>query len=76
MLFNKKLTIVADVIVDDEKIASCGAVLNAETGDMSFYHRQIDKEACKANRNIVRADQAEFEDFAYQIQEDIKAKLA
>lgn len=73
MLSNKRLTIVAETILDDAKIASYGAVLNLENMELSLTSRYLDKEACKVNREIVRADQAEFEDYAYLIQDRLKA---
>ena len=75
MLSNKKFTIVADTVVNEVKIASFGAVLNVDTADLTLYARQLDKEACKENRNTVRRDQAEFEDFAYHVQDHIKGTI-
>lgn len=69
MLNNKRLTIMGDTVLDDVKIASYGAILNLDNMDLSFTSRQVDKEACKLNKEIVRADQAEFEDFAYALQD-------
>ena len=73
MLSNKRLTIVADTTLDDVKIAAYGAVLNLESMELSLTSRYLDKEACKVNKEIVRADQAEFEDYAYLIQDQLKA---
>ena len=72
MLSSTRITIVSDVIVDEVKIASFGAILNAETNDLSLTTRHIDKEACKIHKDIVRADQAEFEDYAYALQDQLK----
>ena len=69
MLNNHRLTIVADTVVDEAKIATYGAVLNIETGEMSLTNRHIDNDLCKIHRETVRADQAEFEDFAYRVQD-------
>lgn len=69
MLGKKKITISADTIVDEVKIATHAAILEIEDNDLSLYTRQIDKEACKIHKEIVRADRAEFEDFAYAMQE-------
>lgn len=73
MVSNKRLTIVAETILDDAKIAAYGAVLNLENMELSLTSRYLDKEACKVNKEIVRADQAEFEDYAYLIQDQLKA---
>lgn len=72
MLTNKRLSIVADTIVDEVKIASYGAVLNLENMEPSLTSRYIDKEACKIHKDIVRVDQAEFEDYAYMVQDTLK----
>ena len=74
MLANEKITMAADCVVDEEKIATCLAVLNVESGEVSFGSRQIDKEACKEHREMVREEQAGFEDFAYKIQDFVKSK--
>lgn len=73
MLTSKRITILADTVVDDVKIASYGAVLNADTGELSMTSRNIDNEACKTYRDIVRADRAEFEDYAYTVQDMLKS---
>lgn len=70
-LTNNRLTIVAETVVDDVKIASYGAILDLNTMGMSLSTRNIDEHACKIYRDTVRADRAEFEDFAYEVQEKI-----
>lgn len=72
MLNNKRLTIVAETVLDDEKIASYGAILNLDTMELSLTSRHVDEEACKLNKELVRADRAEFEDYAYMIQDQLK----
>lgn len=72
MLNNKRLTIIADTVVDENKIATFGAVLNLDDMDLSFTSRYIDKEACKIHRGMVREDQAEFENYAYDLQDQLK----
>lgn len=69
MLANKRVAILGDTVVNDAKIASYGATLNIETGELSLTSRNIDAEACKIHKNIVRADRAEFEDYAYMVQD-------
>lgn len=68
MLSTKKITISADTVVGEAKIATHAAILDIEKNDLSLYCRQIDKEACKEYKEVVRADRAEFEDFAYAMQ--------
>ena len=70
-LSNNRLTIVADTVVDDVKIATFGAILNLEDMSMSLSVRKIEEHACKIHRDTVRADQAAFEDFAYEVQEAV-----
>lgn len=72
MLTNTRITIVAETVVDDVKIASYGAILNADTNDLSLTTSRIDKEACKIHKDVVRADQAAFEDYAYNLQDQLK----
>ena len=71
MLSNKRLTIVAETIVDGEKIASYGAILNLDDMDLSFTSRYINKEACKIHKETVRADSNAFEDYAYAVQDKL-----
>lgn len=73
MLNNKRLTIVAETILDDAKIASYGAILNLDDMDLSLTSRYIDKDTCKFNKEVVRADLAEFEDYAYKVQDKLAA---
>lgn len=72
MLNNKKITIVADSNVDDVKIATFGAVLDTNSMELTMTGRYIDKDACKSYRDIVRADQAAFEDYAYGLQDNLR----
>lgn len=79
MLNNRRLTIIADSVPYDsetteaqDKIASFGAVLDLDTMDVSFTSRYINKEACKANRDMVRIDQADFENYVYDLQDKMK----
>lgn len=73
MLNNHRISILADTVVDDTKIASFTASLDATTGDMTLATRHIDKEACKTYREVVRRDQKTFEDRAYSIQDYIRS---
>ena len=73
MMDNKRITIMADTVVNEEKIATYGAILNMETGELSLSYRNINNEACKEHRNVVRDDRAEFEDLAYKLQDMLKA---
>lgn len=72
-LSNNRLTIVADTVIDDVKIASFGAILNLDNMTMSLSARNVDEHACKIYRDVVRADRNAFEDFAYEVQEAVAA---
>ena len=74
MLTNKKITFEAKTTIEDKEIARYIAVLDLENGNLNFYPRQLDTDACKKNRDVVRADQAEFEDFAYSVQDKLTAE--
>ena len=66
----KKITVESKSIVDDKEIAIFRAIFDEGNADsITFFPTQIDKSACRKNREIVRADQADFEDFAYMLQE-------
>ena len=73
MVTDKKITITAKTVLEETEIANYGAIVNVEKNEVSFYTRFVDKAACKDNRELVRKDQAEFEDFAYSIQDKMKA---
>lgn len=72
MLNGTRLTIVADSVVNDIRIATFGAVLNLDDMELSLTSRHIDKELCKSNRDVVRKDQADFEDYVYDLQDRLK----
>lgn len=76
MLTNtKKFSVEAKCVVDGVEIAGFRAIFDSENPEsLSFHPWQIKKEACKEHRKTLRADQAEFEDYVYQIQEDMLAK--
>lgn len=70
MLSENKILIENKCVVDGKEIAGFRAMFNTnDPENMSLLPYQIDKAACKEHRAIVRADQAEFEDYAYSIQE-------
>lgn len=71
-MLSKKIIITGNTVVDEVEIASYSAVLNTNDMDLSLISRYVDKEACKIHKDIVRADQAEFEDYAYSLQDMLK----
>ena len=72
MLSNKKLVFTANTTVGEKDIVKHIASIDVCTDDVSFAHQFLDKEACKEHRGIVRKAQAEFEDWAYDLQEKLK----
>lgn len=73
MITEKKISIDAKCSIDNESTPICQfiAVLKPEVNDISFLTRQIDKAACKEYRDIVRADQAAFEDEVYALMDNM-----
>lgn len=74
MAFDKitKITIEGKSKTGDVELMNFRAVIDVDDPEnMTFYHHPIDKEACKEHRAIVRADQAAFDDYAYEIQEKV-----
>lgn len=71
-MLSKKIIITGNTVVDEVEIASYSAVLNTNDMDLSLISRYVDKEACKIHKDVVRADQAEFEDYAYYLQDMLK----
>lgn len=69
MLTERKITIEEKTVVDGKAIATHRAVIEGEK--ILFLPHQIDPEECKAERAILREDQAAFEDAAYIAQEKI-----
>lgn len=69
MLINKRIVIVGETEIDDVKVASYTATLNPDTGEMNIVTRNLDNEKCKLYRDTVRTERAQFEDFAYDIQD-------
>ena len=70
MLSENKILIESKCVVDGKEIAGFRAMFNTDAPEeMSLLPYQIDKPACKEHREIVRADQVDFEDYAYSIQD-------
>lgn len=72
MLNKHKISIISESTVNDVKIASFSASLDVNTAELRLGTSYIDSELCKVNRDVVRADQKTFEDFAYSLQDYIK----
>lgn len=75
MLNNKTLVLRATTVVNDTKLVEYTAIMSLETGKMNIAERRADGELLKEYRDVVREDRAEFENFAYSVQDDIKGML-
>lgn len=69
MLAERKITIEEKTVANEKAIAIHRAVIEGKK--IIFLPHQIDAEACKAERETLREDQAKFEDAAYLTQEKI-----
>lgn len=74
MLTEKKIVMEAKTVVNEVEICNMTAIIKVDTEDVSFHNRMLDKVACKDHRVTLRADQAEFEDMAYQLLDDMIAQ--
>lgn len=74
-LTKKRLAIMASTVVNDVKVVEFTAIMDLNTGKMNIAERRGDGELLKEHRDIVREDRAEFENFAYSVQDDIKGLL-
>lgn len=69
-------TIMGRSVIDDKEVCAFNASINSENpNDINFSSHQINKELYKANRVQCRADEAEFEDYCYSLQEEMLAEL-
>lgn len=72
----KKITLEAKSIVDGKEIMGFRAIFEPEKeSEVSLLPYQIDKAACKEHRNVIREDQREFEDYAFEMHEEMMAKI-
>ena len=63
-------------VIDGIKVVQYTCVIPSDKPqDMRIGIVKLDNEMYKANRDICRADYAEFEDAAYKLQEEYIAKL-
>ncbi len=72
----KKTTIEGKSVVNDVEIAGFRASIDSDNpDDMTISVWQSNKAEYKANRVAARADQAEFEDYAYTVQDELKTEM-
>ena len=73
----RKITIEGKSVIDGVAVAGFNAVIDSTNPEqMTLSSYQINKAAYKANRVAARADEAEFEDYAYEVQDAMLAELA
>lgn len=72
----KKITIDGFSMIDGVKVAGFKAEIDSVNPEnILLTSWQMDKNAYKENRVAARADEAEFEDYAYSIQDSMIAEL-
>jgi hypothetical protein len=72
----KKITIEGKSVIDGAAVAGFVASIDSQNpSEMILSSFQINKAAYKEHRVLVRADEAEFEDYAYSIQDAMLAEL-
>lgn len=73
---NKKITLTGRSVIDNVEVCGFQAQIDSEKPEnMTLTDWQIKKDLYKANRASCRADQAEFEDMAYALQDELIAAL-
>lgn len=72
----KEITLTGESKIDDVVAEVYRAVINSDNPeDMTLTAVQRDKALYKANRRQCRADNAEFEELAYAVQDEMLAAL-
>ena len=72
----KEITLTGESKIDDVVAEVYRAVINSENPeDMTLTAVQRDKALYKANRRQCRADNAEFEELAYTLQDEMLAAM-
>ena len=73
----RSITLSGSSIVDGKTAQQYQAVIDSENPeDINFSNWQTNKALYKENRTLCRADEAEFEDMAYTIQDAMIAEKA
>ena len=72
----KKVTLEGNSIIDGVIVAHFTAAINSDDpNQMTLTSTQVNKAACKEHRVAVRKDEAEFEDYAYAIQDEMLSSI-
>ena len=73
----ESIIITGESLIDGIAVEGFQAQINSsKPEDMNISSWQINRELYKENRVICRADEAEFEDYAYQKQDEMIATLS
>lgn len=73
----QKTTLEGKSVINGAVVSVFTASINSEDpNQITFSSAQINKPAYKENRVAVRADEAEFEDYAYSIQDSMLGEAA
>lgn len=73
--YKDTITRVGYTTINGERIMQYSMTINADNPEeMTLSNVKLNKEAYKSNRDICRADLAEFEDAAYLLQEQYVAQ--
>lgn len=73
----RKITIEGKSVIDGVAVAGFAASIDSTNpAQMTLSSYQINKELYKKNRVAVRADEAAFEDYVYEVQDAMLAELA
>ncbi|MDY3249795.1 MAG: hypothetical protein SOX32_05535 [Candidatus Choladocola sp.] len=71
----KSITLTGNSVIDGVVVAGYQAVINSDDpNDMNISSWQQDKAMYTANRSQCRQDEAEFEDTAYALQDELLAE--
>lgn len=72
----KKITVTGKTVIDGVEVCGYQAQIDsADPSNMNLTDWQINKDMYKANRQACRAEQAEFEDYAYSLQDELLAAI-
>lgn len=70
----ERITLTGESMIEGVCVAGMQATIDSDNPEeISFSHWQNDQKLYKANRVTVRADIAEFEDYAYSRQDELLA---
>jgi hypothetical protein len=68
----KKVILTGKTMIDEKQVVGYQATIDSENPDnMTLNRRNTNKELYKANRELCRKEEAEFEDAAYALQDEM-----